>query len=76
MTIIRWTVGVLGAASALMVLSSVLRTVMLPRAVPAFIARAAFLPVPGLLRAVEGLLHEEYATCRGGQLAPLRPVGP
>jgi hypothetical protein len=52
MTIVRWIVGLLGAVSVLVVLSSAMRTVMLPRAVPALIARVAFLATTrGVLRA-------------------------
>jgi hypothetical protein len=51
MTIVRWIVGLLGAVSVLVVLSSAMRTVMLPRAVPARIARTAFLATRGVLRA-------------------------
>lgn len=51
MTIVRWIVGLLGAVSVLVVLSSAVRTVMLPRAVPARIARVAFLATRSVLRA-------------------------
>lgn len=51
MTIVRWIVGLLGAVSVLAVLSSAMRTVMLPRAVPAFIGRVAFLAARSVLRA-------------------------
>jgi hypothetical protein len=50
-TIIHWIVGLLGAVSVLAVLSSAVRTVMLPRALPALIARVAFLSARGVLRA-------------------------
>jgi hypothetical protein len=52
MTIVRWIVGLLGAVSILVVLGSAIRTVMLPRPVPARIARVAFLAARGALRAV------------------------
>jgi len=51
MTIVRWIVGLLGAVSILVVLGSAMRTVMLPRAAPARIARVIFLAVRGVLRA-------------------------
>lgn len=51
MTIVRWIVGLLGAVSILVVLGSAMRTVMLPRAEPARIARVAFLSVRAVLRA-------------------------
>jgi hypothetical protein len=50
MTIARWIVGLLGAVSVLVVLGSAMRTVILPRAVPALIARVAFLAIRGVLR--------------------------
>jgi hypothetical protein len=50
MTIVRWIVGLLGAVGVLAVLSSATRTVMLPRAVPALIARVVFLTTRGVLK--------------------------
>jgi hypothetical protein len=50
-TIVRWVVGLLGAVSVLVVLGSAMRTVMLPRAGPARIARVAFLGTRSVLRA-------------------------
>jgi hypothetical protein len=68
-TIIRWVVGLLGAVSVLIVLGSAMRTVMLPGAVPTFIARAAFLPVRGVLRALamrsSGRRREEMLALQG-----------
>jgi hypothetical protein len=51
MTIVRWIVGLLGTVGVLTVLSSAIRTVMLPRALPALIARVVFLATRGVLRA-------------------------
>jgi hypothetical protein len=52
MTIVRWIVGLLGTVSVLAVLSSAMRTVIVPRAVPALIARVAFLATRSVLRTV------------------------
>jgi hypothetical protein len=49
MTVVRIVVGLLAVAGVGAVLGSVLRTVVLPRAVPARLARVAFLSVRGLL---------------------------
>src|ERR1700743_378691 len=46
----RIAAGLLGVVAVSAVLGSVLRTVVLPRAVPARLARIAFLSVRGLLR--------------------------
>jgi hypothetical protein len=51
MTIVRWIAGLVGVVSILLVLGSAMRTVMLPRAEPARIARVVFLTVRGVLRA-------------------------
>jgi hypothetical protein len=50
MTVVRIVVGLLALAGVGAVLGSVLRTVVLPRGVPARLARIAFLLVRGLLR--------------------------
>jgi hypothetical protein len=49
-TVLRIAVGLLAVAGVGAVLGSVLRTVVLPRGVPARLARVAFLGVRGLLR--------------------------
>jgi hypothetical protein len=50
MIVVRIVVGLLAVVGVGAVLGSVLRTVVLPRAVPARLARVAFLSVRGLLR--------------------------
>ncbi len=50
MIVVRSIVGVLAVAGVVAVLASVLRTVVLPRPVPARLARLAFLAVRALLR--------------------------
>ncbi len=57
MTVVRLVIGLAGAVGVLVVLNSALRSVVLPRAVPARLARVAFLAVRlpiGALAAWEG----------------------
>ena len=63
MTVVRIAVGLLAVVGVAAVLGSVLRTVVLPRAVPARLARVAFLSVRGLLGMRLRLLgRSDYAT--------------
>ncbi len=75
MTVVRVIVGVLAVAGVGAVLASVLRTVVLPRGVPARIARLAFLAVRGLLRLRLRLTgHSDYRT-RDRVFALQAPLG-
>ena len=63
MIVVRIAVGLLAVVGVAAVLGSVLRTVVLPRAVPARLARVAFLSVRGLLRFRLRLIgRSNYAT--------------
>lgn len=63
MIVVRIAVGLLAVVGVAAVLGSVLRTVVLPRAVPARLARVAFLSVRGLLRIRLRLIgRSDYAT--------------
>jgi hypothetical protein len=63
MIAVRIAVGLLAVVGVAAVLGSVLRTVVLPRAVPARLARVAFLSVRGLLRIRLRLIgRSDYAT--------------
>lgn len=75
MIVVRIIVGVLAVAGVAAVLASVLRTVVLPRAVPARLARAAFLTVYWLLRLRLRLTgRSDYAT-RDRIFAVQAPLG-
>ena len=63
MIVLRIAVGLLAVVGVGAVLGSVLRTVVLPRGVPARLARVAFLSVRGLLRLRLRLTgRSDYAT--------------
>ncbi len=75
MVVVRAAVGVLAVAGVAAVLASVLRTVVVPRAVPARLARVAFISVRALLRLrlrVTG--RSDYAT-RDRVFALQAPLG-
>lgn len=75
MTVVRVLVGILALAGVATVLASVLRTVVVPRAVPALLARVAFLSVYWLLRLRLRLTgRSDYAT-RDRIFALEAPVG-
>jgi hypothetical protein len=74
-TVVRVIVGVVAVVGVAAVLASVLRTVVVPRALPARIARAAFLAVHWLLRLRLRLTgRSDYAT-RDRIFALLAPLG-
>src|ERR1700722_1320329 len=75
MIAVRWLVGVLSVIGVATILASVLRTVVLPRPVPARLARLAFLGVRALLRLRLWLTRRsDYAT-RDRVFALQAPLG-
>jgi hypothetical protein len=75
MTVVRWIVGLGAVVGVAAVLGSVLRTVVVPRAVPARLARVAFLAVHWLLRGRLRMTgRSDYAT-RDRVFALQAPLG-
>ncbi len=75
MIVLRTVVGLLAGAGVLTVLASVLRTVVLPRAVPARLARFAFLSVRAMLRLRLGLSRRSDYDTRDRIFALQAPLG-
>jgi hypothetical protein len=75
MIAVRWIVGVLAVIGVGFVLGSVLRTVVLPRPVPARLARLAFLAVRALLRLRLRLTGRSDYSTRDRVFALQAPLG-
>ena len=75
MTVLRAIVGILALVGVVAVLASVLRTVVLPRAVPARLARLAFLAVRTLLRLRLRLTGRSDYSTRDRVFALQAPLG-
>ena len=75
MIVLRIVVGALAVAGVAAVMGSMLRTVVLPRAVPARLARIAFLSVRGLLRLRLRLTRRSDYRTRDRVFALQAPLG-